>query len=648
MNELSTLFGSPWASMALNGVLIASLIVGATWALLKITSAFKPINAATSYTVWSFSLVLIFLVHSALWVVGTNNSSDASESAILSQTAVVAASGPSSSTMRAPESAPESASASVSENATFSESTVPTHVDPAGETMGAGFGIHRLPATGFTEPDITPSVSSSNMQPTTGAVIDQLPVVESGTTIQLSRIPSIALILLFALATGFGLFRLVRLGVHVLRLKRYRNSGNDITLQCLDEKTHASFRRSIRIVESSQVASPAAAGLFGATILLPVGLRDHMSHDALRQIVLHEAAHLERYDDWSILVQRMVESVFFFNPLVWVVGAEMDTFREMACDDWVVSRTGQPEAYVSSISNLLAVYLTSTPNTLTAGLSAGRRSLLDRMKRVLEGSTEPSTTVSKQQVAMLAGLCSLALVVVFAISPFVQFLFSFGVDHAIESSEVVPVVDAMPVAPVMPMAPVVPVSPVDAVFQSQTVLDTVVEAPALAPLLPLEAELKSTRPALAVNAPLAQGTVDGISDPLSLKSWIRLLEATTIISSDSERASLLRYALDRMPNSEPAVTAYLEAVLSLSSSSERTRLLQRMIEQLDLDEASQVRVIRAVSTISSDSEKARAIESAIRHMDRSSINESELERAIARISSESQRTRLLRTLNNQF
>ena len=50
-------------------------------------------------------------------------------------------------------------------------------------------------------------------------------------------------------------------------------------------------------------------------------------------VLLHELAHIRRLDLWVVVVQRVVQAVFFFHPAVHVANWIIDQLREYACDD---------------------------------------------------------------------------------------------------------------------------------------------------------------------------------------------------------------------------------------------------------------------------------------------------------------------------
>jgi len=47
-----------------------------------------------------------------------------------------------------------------------------------------------------------------------------------------------------------------------------------------------------------------------------------------------------------------IERLFWFNPLVWIVGRRIALEREIASDDAVVEKTGEAHAYATSLWRL--------------------------------------------------------------------------------------------------------------------------------------------------------------------------------------------------------------------------------------------------------------------------------------------------------
>ena len=81
----------------------------------------------------------------------------------------------------------------------------------------------------------------------------------------------------------------------------------------------------------------------------PADFRSRASQFDRQQILVHAAAHLRRYDDWTTLLYHVARCLLSFNPLVYAIGRAMSIDREIACDDLVVTATGNPRRYAQTI-----------------------------------------------------------------------------------------------------------------------------------------------------------------------------------------------------------------------------------------------------------------------------------------------------------
>jgi hypothetical protein len=87
-------------------------------------------------------------------------------------------------------------------------------------------------------------------------------------------------------------------------------------------------------------------------VVLPSWLLEELPAAELKQLVLHELAHLRRWDDWTNLAQQIVKALLFFHPAVWWIESRVSLEREMACDDAVVAETANPRAYAECLARL--------------------------------------------------------------------------------------------------------------------------------------------------------------------------------------------------------------------------------------------------------------------------------------------------------
>jgi hypothetical protein len=147
-------------------------------------------------------------------------------------------------------------------------------------------------------------------------------------------------------------------------------------------------------------------------IVIPAWALGELSTEELKVVLLHESAHLERWDDWTNLTQKVLRALFFFHPVVWWLESKLALEREMACDDLVVAATSSPRAYAECLVSL-------------AEKSSGRRSFalaqaaVNRMKhtslrirQILDGKHCGATAVWKPAVGLAAAAAMACLLFV--------------------------------------------------------------------------------------------------------------------------------------------------------------------------------------------------------------------------------------------
>jgi bla regulator protein BlaR1 len=62
--------------------------------------------------------------------------------------------------------------------------------------------------------------------------------------------------------------------------------------------------------------SPGIVGIVHPVLLLPDGMREHLTQAEFDAIVAHEICHLRRRDNLTAALHMLVEAVFWFYPLV--------------------------------------------------------------------------------------------------------------------------------------------------------------------------------------------------------------------------------------------------------------------------------------------------------------------------------------------
>jgi beta-lactamase regulating signal transducer with metallopeptidase domain len=177
------------------------------------------------------------------------------------------------------------------------------------------------------------------------------------------------------------------------------------------------LRRKVRLAESDAVAAPMAAGLSQPVILIPAGLAGHLSYDELEQVLMHEAAHLRRFDDWTNLAQKVLEAVFFFHPAVIWIGRKLNLEREIACDDWVVASTGNARPYAACLTRLVELSRPGRSPQLAHGAVARKRQITRRVESLLSRRRNPSARFSAAATAAASGALVVAAAMAVQVSP---------------------------------------------------------------------------------------------------------------------------------------------------------------------------------------------------------------------------------------
>ena len=150
----------------------------------------------------------------------------------------------------------------------------------------------------------------------------------------------------------------------------------------------------------ADVTMPCALGLGPATILVPRAMLARLDDEDLDKVVMHERAHLVRYDDWTRLLQAVVTAVVRPAPAVPWIGRQLDVERETACDDLVVQATGDARAYASCLAEVASAAaaadrLRATP-TLASGAMRSPGCLERRVGGLIDRRHNGTTAASRR------------------------------------------------------------------------------------------------------------------------------------------------------------------------------------------------------------------------------------------------------------
>jgi beta-lactamase regulating signal transducer with metallopeptidase domain len=220
---------------------------------------------------------------------------------------------------------------------------------------------------------------------------------------------------LFGAWAAIALVGVVRIAAGLWHLRTVRKNCTPVDARNLDPLvlgTLDEFRSARRFELYSSDASrvPTAIGFLKPAVVLPSWALRELSAAELNAVVLHELAHLRRWDDWTNLAQKVLRALFFFHPAVWWVESRLSLEREMACDDMVLAQTANPRAYAECLVSLAEKNLLRRGVALAQAAVGRMRQTSLRVQQILDARRPNAVGVWKPAPWVVAGFSVACLV----------------------------------------------------------------------------------------------------------------------------------------------------------------------------------------------------------------------------------------------
>jgi beta-lactamase regulating signal transducer with metallopeptidase domain len=240
---------------------------------------------------------------------------------------------------------------------------------------------------------------------------------------QLALPSSWAIYLLIAWAAIASIL-LARLSVSLWHIAKLRRSSTVVDPATLDSALHTVWTEASRRVElrtSEKVRVPSALGFFRPAVLVPTWTLEELPTEELKVILMHELAHLRRWDDWTNLAQKIVKALFFFHPAVWWIEGKLTLEREMACDDLVLAQTSNPKTYAKSLLSLAERVGLGKGIALAQAALGRAHQTSQRIMQILDTGRPKATRVWKPALGAVTAMSAIAIMAV----PYTPNLISF-------------------------------------------------------------------------------------------------------------------------------------------------------------------------------------------------------------------------------
>jgi beta-lactamase regulating signal transducer with metallopeptidase domain len=242
-----------------------------------------------------------------------------------------------------------------------------------------------------------------------------VPVAVAGTTHSAFRLPGSWAVDIFVAWAVIASVGLARIGISFWHLHKLRLSCTTIDpgkLHPLLRITLEEFgsARRVTICTSDRVRVPAAIGFIKPAIVIPPWTLDELSPVELNAILLHELAHLRRWDDWTNLTQRILRALLFFHPAAWWIGQSLSREREMACDDFVLAATSNPRAYAQCLVAVAEKSFLRHSLALAQAVVGRAHQTAQRVARILAVDRPVATKVWKPALALVGAFSAVCLI----------------------------------------------------------------------------------------------------------------------------------------------------------------------------------------------------------------------------------------------
>ena len=222
-------------------------------------------------------------------------------------------------------------------------------------------------------------------------------------------------------ANGFGIIWMLgftlmlgRLGWGLRRLSRFKKR-----LQRIPEEKYALVFSAVqnmfpgsmipRLYVSDEIDSPITLGVFHPLIVFPYNLFSQINDAELRSILLHEMAHVFHKDHGIGIVQRIVQALYWWNPLIYPISRGFSRAREYISDNYAIQGSS---AFIFAHNLKTLAEKANLPRRIPAstGILAPQLSLEKRIGMIMSEKRTMQTHLRRPATGLLLLLLLLLMV----------------------------------------------------------------------------------------------------------------------------------------------------------------------------------------------------------------------------------------------
>ena len=179
--------------------------------------------------------------------------------------------------------------------------------------------------------------------------------------------------------------------IGLIRLGRTTRAATLVGSELQADVDHASqclaLNRRVTVKIGDGVRMPMTWGALFPVVLLPPEFADWTEHRR-RIVLLHELAHVKRFDWFTQLLAGAAAAIYWFNPLAWLAARRMRIEREQACDDLVLRSGSKASDYADELLQIANDFGDHHWDNRAAIPMARRSSLECRLRSILADGRE--------------------------------------------------------------------------------------------------------------------------------------------------------------------------------------------------------------------------------------------------------------------
>ena len=188
---------------------------------------------------------------------------------------------------------------------------------------------------------------------------------------------------------------------YLLRRLRFTRQIKQHALKTPLHLEHPQLKR-MTICRSERIQSPMVIGILSPCIILPEHMVDSLSDETLLPVLLHEQAHIKRFDVAFCLLQEVIAIVFWWSPVIRIINHNLHISRELACDIRAAQSGKGNKAYAQSLLECARLMVKQKQNILAMSLFSKKKELHYRIESVINNTTSQAPNIAYSFIVCIA------------------------------------------------------------------------------------------------------------------------------------------------------------------------------------------------------------------------------------------------------